>query len=379
MRTPWIAPAVTLLVLINIISCASAPKPYLVSQNPPLQFSGNAVGYTLKKMVIEGQSIPFNLWYPSDSEQKKFFYDFGGSVDSARDKVATQLAVDGKVKNGSFPLIALSHGATGCGIGLAFYAEQFVRAGFVVVAPDYPDEVVACTSDPADYPLPRSRDAALRKLKTLKFLRYLAGAGLNPQNPEDRFKAREKFGYRPKILRQAVQTLLNEKQTWHIDSSKIGLAGHSFGAWTSLLVGGLEQNRTFGHLVAAIAYISGPVRGYPFLPSEIAGIDKPLFFIFGSSEIEPSGQQPKRRDQSLFFDSAKKQKYLTEIINTSHFSFSTGVRHQYESIAEYLSNDPARLVTAQLLTDFFMAHLTGNATSLQALQKKRAGVADYLF
>ena len=57
------------------------------------------------------------------------------------------MAKDVSVKNGLFPLIIFSHGAFMCGTQSLFFTEHLASEGFIVAAPDYPDDANLCNTN----------------------------------------------------------------------------------------------------------------------------------------------------------------------------------------------------------------------------------------
>jgi predicted dienelactone hydrolase len=104
------------------------------------------VGYTVLEMDsydVEGNKakVGVAIWYPSTTGERPFQYDY------TENKISTELAVNGKPAAGKFPLVIYSHGASGCGLGMAFLTERLAREGFVVAGPDYKDRYQVCQSN----------------------------------------------------------------------------------------------------------------------------------------------------------------------------------------------------------------------------------------
>ena len=76
---------------------------------------------------------------------------------------------------------------------------------------------------------------------------------------------RQKLAYRPKEAKAVIDRLLGENRNSGsplygiINEDEIGMVGHSFGAWTSMLVGGADPAFKDPR-VKAIVPLSGPVN-----------------------------------------------------------------------------------------------------------------------
>jgi predicted dienelactone hydrolase len=168
----------------------------------------------------------------------------------------------------------------------------------------------------------------------------LQGAGLNafavlkqaaadPQNALDR-AADVTFAISRMILLNhrrgsPLEGLVNEKE--------IGMAGHSFGAWTTLAVVG-EKNPgaivlTDPRIKAAIA-MSAPVPGgIERARGQFAGIAVPVFHMTGTRDDSPIGET-KAADRRIPFDQATAPGTCLLILNgADHMTFSGHIFNAY--------------------------------------------------
>ncbi|MBT8107613.1 MAG: hypothetical protein KJP17_05225 [Gammaproteobacteria bacterium] len=215
-----------------------------------------------------------------------------------------------------YPLIILAHGASAHGIYDVGHAHSLARHGYMVAVVTYGDDRTAS-------PDPQNHHVA-----------YL----------------------RPLITRAVLDALLaSETYGPHIDAENIGIAGHSFGGFTSLAVAGalyLGNAATVSDKRIKAASIAAPWVGgnydgtdlYAFGPENtaLARIDIPIISFFGT------------RDEATlasFILPAMKHLsgpvYVVELVDQPHV-FAEGSwqdRDNWELIffAAFLKHDPAAL------------------------------------
>jgi predicted dienelactone hydrolase len=318
-------------------------------------------GYTTLGMDsydAEGMKVRVDvaLWYPSTTGERPFQYDY------SENKVSTGLAVNGKPAVGKFPLVVYSHGAAGCGLSMAFLTERLAREGFVVAGPDYKDRYHVCQSS-GTAPALRPR----HKLGMLIWTQELREYQLNKGG-----KAfRQKLAYRPKQAQAVIDLLLNENRNRQsplygtINEQEIGLVGHSFGAWTSMLLGGADPAFRDAR-VKAIAPLSGPVNDYVYERDEVGNIKIPVMFMFGGDEPKAG----RASDQDLLYDRAHPPKFLLEIKRANHLTFSGGIRPEFQTTSDYVEKDSRRAAMVDYIVAFFKYYLQKDISAKKQLTVK---------
>jgi|AGTN01.1.fsa_nt_gi Predicted dienelactone hydrolase len=331
--------------------------------------STSSIGFTLlsDSFKYRGGVIQSKIavWYPSQTSPSAFDYKLGPSL------VKTNCAVDGKLQSGSFPIIFYSHGATGAGTSSFFICEGLAKAGYIVAAPDFPDEVVAARiQQPIDFDTEMS-------LKTYRYIYWLRHYALNKAAKE----GRDLYSTRPQQLRQTIQVLLNADRDSnspffeHIDETRLGLVGHSFGAWTSTLVAGADSEGALSNL-KAIAALSGPVNSkvYSVLSkNDLRRVKVPILFEYGERETADG----RGNDKKWLYDKANEPKVLFCIKDANHLSFSGGIKGEFKNAKDYLELDSARKTITETTVDFFDAFLKGDEAALNRLRKPDAGVSSF--
>jgi predicted dienelactone hydrolase len=96
-----------------------------------------------------------------------------------------------------------------------------------------------------------------------------------------------------------------------LDSSRVGITGHSFGAWTAL-----EVARRDSRIKVVFPMAPGFRNGAT--PDFVATLDRPLL-IFGGSLDDTC---PFESDQRRPYDLANRPKFLIKILGAGHLDFS---------------------------------------------------------
>ena len=302
------------------------------------------------------------VWYPSSEKGKPFQYTYG------KNRVETEVALNGKPATGKFPLIIYSHGATGCGLSMAFLTEELAREGFVVAAPDYPDEYYGCrvTGD-----LPKQN--IIYELKMLKWVKGLKDSMLRSGKAY-----RPNLAYRPMLAKETINRLLAENRDTEspfyglINENEIGMVGHSFGAWTSILVGGADPSYKDPRVKAVVSF-SSPVHEGVFEPSEMANIHIPIMFMYGEKESKNRDMNDKK-----LYDKVNAPKFLLEIKGASHLTFSGGIRKEFSMISEYRLQDPKRATIVNYCVAFLDYYIKDDKGAKKQLEVKSNGLVSYL-
>jgi len=349
-------------------SAASAPSAVVHKTTiAPTSTKQYPVGYavTSTEYDFKEQKIHYKIaiWYPTSRKDGTHDYILGPS------HISANLAVDSPVAQGRFPIIFYSHGATGSGTSSFFTCELLARNGYIVVAPDYLDEVNAARIDetvPFD---------GFMRMKTTRYIYWLREYGLNKAARE----GRTVFAYRPEQLKQTMDTVLawdkDQENKFHnrIDEEKVGLFGHSFGAWTSLLAAGASPD-FHDKRVKAVVALSGPVNEFVFkiaTDNDLKDVKVPVLFEYGERETALG----RRDDKTLLYDFAAAPKMLISIKDADHLSFSGGIKGEHKLSSEYLDADPIRKTISETTLDFFDGFLKNERERLDALKTRKEGVA----
>ncbi len=196
------------LCVALVAGCVEQPLPW----SEPDQVGPYAVGATTRTFVDDrGVELTMELWYPAVPAEGAEPSDYGNlSVVRAAFRDA-----DVDVRGAPYPLVAFSHGFGGIRYQSTFLTEHLASHGFVVVAPDHPNN----TTFDLDEDL---TDAVA-----------LARPG-DVSSAVDRVVALSEGTGRLEGI---------------VGDGTFAMVGHSFGAWTSLAVGGgtVDLDATLAH------------------------------------------------------------------------------------------------------------------------------------
>lgn len=218
--------------------------------------------------------------------------------DAKRDR-SVDIRITYPKSGGPYPLIVLCHGLGGSKDGLLPLSEPWSRHGYVVIQPSF--------SDSAQY---------MTQEEKLDFLR-----ARNPKvgdwksRPQDVTFILDELGG----IESKVPDLKGK-----IDRARIGVGGHSFGAHTSMLIGGIEPRTIRGResfrdrRVRAIAVISGQGRGPQFDQASFDKLAVPMLCISGTEDRDPFGRQSPEARKDPYLLAPKGDKYLVWIQGAHH-------------------------------------------------------------
>ncbi len=214
-----------------------------------------------------------------------------------------------KSGNGPFPVIIFSHGLGGSREGYEYLSEHWAARGYVCVHLQHTGSDTTVWRDAIN----EGRNAAMRKA---------VGDIRNSVN-------------RPQDVSFAIDELerLNVgKSRWHgrLDLNRIGVAGHSYGAFTALAVAGqvfapgtvLEDHLADPRVKAAIA-MSAPVpANRRRLDESYAKVTIPCFHMTGTLDESPLGET-HAAERRLPFDHCNNSNQFLVIFNGGdHMIFS---------------------------------------------------------
>lgn len=212
--------------------------------------------------------------------------------DAQRNRDVT-LTIDYPIAAGPHPLIVFSHGFGGSGRSYVGLSSHWASNGYVVIKPTH------------------TGDANLRLVD------------IQPSDFRDRVADMKLVLDSLSILQQKYPELEGK-----IDSSKVGVAGHSLGALTAMLIGGVRTfpgGQTYADpRVKAVIAMSpqGPRASWGLTNESWANVHLPMMFMTGDRDrgIDES-ETPEWRRQA-FELSAPGDKWLVSIAGAGHLAFT---------------------------------------------------------
>ncbi len=266
---------------------------------------------------------------------------------------------------GKLPVIVFSHGLGGSREGYAIWSKQWASHGYVVVNPTHVGSDTSVLSGGlASAAAAANLENAVRRVQDVGFV-------LDMMEKVNAGDAKMLGG-------DAGLAGLKGK----LDLGHVGMAGHSFGAVTTVMaageaseVGGVKRTLVDKRITAAVAMSPQPaLRGSQDVA--FGSIAVPMFYITGTEDDSPIGEV-RAADRRVPFDHTKSAgTLLVTFTGAVHMSFAPS--ETGEVIGERLRLRPAAEGAIQAAikagtTAFWDAHLKGDAAAAAWLEKEYAG------
>jgi len=267
--------------------------------------------------------------------------------------------------DGPYPLIVFSHGFGGNKDAFSTIARHWAGHGYVVIQPTHADGLGRRDGD---------RTAGGGRPGRLG-----AGGLLTGLNDPDRIA--DRVADLVLILDSLAEI---EKAArgleGRIDAKRIGVGGHSFGAYTAMLIGGVtvdlggEQGRSFRDgRVTCILPISAQGTGQQGLTdASWAGLTIPMMTITGTRDQGVGGQGVEWKKEPYSF-SPPGSKYLVVIDGANHLSFGGGLGLRGSGVTDVVK------LTSTLFWDAFLKNSEPARASLQSDELPKDAGGSYSF
>lgn len=162
------------------------------------------------------RTLPVELWYPASDEHRGQDLD-GASRDHFRilefaPEVAQDAVRDARMRDGELPLIVFSHGFGGDRRQTTHLCTHWASHGYLVAAMDHVGNT------------------------TVDLMQMAASPPQDPEALVGRFIAD-----RPADASFVIDCMLAGESGLRVDASRIGMSGHSFGGWTTLMTVGRDS------------------------------------------------------------------------------------------------------------------------------------------
>lgn len=262
---------------------------------------------------------------------------------------------------GPFPVVVFSHGLGGSRDGYEYLGRHWAGHGYVSV------HLQHAGSDEAVWKGQANPMAALKK------------AVGDPKNATNR----------PKDVTFALDELerLNKADSplkGKLDLGKVGVAGHSFGSFTTLASAGqvfpmAGQNPTLGdkRIKAAVPISPNAPANRADPGRSFGSIAVPTLHITGTKDTSPVDPNVKPADRRVPFDHCEKsERYLLIFDGADHIVFA-----QKPRAASAANDERVQALTRAATTAFWNAYLKGDAAAKEWLRGglgKELGPADVL-
>lgn len=288
--------------------------------------------------------------------------EFPDLVDKTRESRRIPVKVHLPQLPGTYPVVVISHGAGGWWDANLAQAKHLASHGYVVLALEHTGSNIA------------KMKAGFRMEKNLKAMT----------------RDRDEVLGRP----QDVRFALDRAEEWNrdhaelkgrLDLKRVGMLGHSFGAYTTLVTcgarpaldwltptvppgSGLGPDLSDKRVKACVALSpQGPGEPY-FIDKSFETIDRPVLGITGSSDVS-QGLPPENRRK--FFDLIPPgDKAFLWLANADHNGFSDSTGAGKMKLSSESRKDVQPIVRAATLL-FFEAHVRGDKEADKALNEEK--------
>ncbi len=213
--------------------------------------------------------------------------------------------------SGRLPVMVFSHGVGGSRLGYGYLGRCWAAHGFVTVHPSHRERFHAAVHGLENAP-PEVRAAMNASI---------ADPASWQQRPRDVARVIDELG----TLQNLIPTLEGR-----IDGSRIGIAGHSYGAYTTLLCAGARvalagAEKDFGETRArAFVALSPPGNGPRGLSERSwETIQRPVLVVTGTLDAGVQGEPPEWRED-CFRGMPAGDKTLVVVAGANHAAFAGG-------------------------------------------------------
>lgn len=317
----------TSVLLSIVLSVVAAPA----ATDAPGEYAVGLSRLDLRDASRENRRLTSDVWYP---------------VARTEGDASTGTKRDARCADGAFPLIIFSHGAGATRQQSTYLTEHWASHGYVVVSPDHQFNTVFDNRD--DHRMQSGID-------------------------------------RPHDCSFVIDRLLErngdaaDRLHQHIDPRRIGATGHSFGAYTALVLAGATvdaeaasamfgkkfEQGDFSHpdkrVKGVIAY--API-GPPLLsPKSLAEIKIPVMIFAGTHDRI----LPLEKHQAPLFEELGGPTFLATIEGGSHFCFNNAtftslVRmvRKDKILEEHVDRAAADAIVKQLSLEFLNRYVAGD-------------------
>ena len=265
--------------------------------------------------------------------------------DVARNK-DLEMSIDYPTRGGPYPVVIFSHGFGGSKNGYVGLAAHWVSNGYVVIRPTHAD------SGALRQALDEQKEE--NPNRTMRERLDAAETVWEKQGPAD-------WENRVQDIRSIIDSLASLEERYpelrgRIDREKVSVGGHSYGAFTAMLIGGVRSSQVSRSLaddrVDAVVAMSPPGTSerLGLTRESFATLTRPALFLTGTEDkgLDESETAEWRREG--FENSPAGDKYLAVIQGARHSTFTGRMLPPQEELRmpdTMNPYDPRRLDPAQ--------------------------------
>lgn len=353
---------------------------------PPAAEGFYEAGYVLKEDVVDAsrdnRSVPLAIFYPAKSN----------GINAKPDK-----------SNAPYPLIMLSHGFMSNKLWYTFLSNHLARHGYVVVAMDHTTSDTSFILNFLNQILVDNGVSSILQLPSIMDdIETIMNDALTNSTIADMWFQRPidvSFAIDQAILMNKSDAKLKGM----IDSSKIGMTGHSMGGYTTLAVSGARLNvgnieetcsgDPAGELFCNVVNSSyfnpsesfvdfrderitasipmAPVVDLTFIPGGLDYLSIPVM-IAGATEDTST---PYDEHQLQPFNLMTNERYLLTVIGGNHLTFNDKVEDCIENFDLTKINDPLK----SMIEPFLELDLSELIDQFGSIMEGMEGMDDFIF
>ncbi|MEO8036416.1 MAG: hypothetical protein ABI837_18410 [Acidobacteriota bacterium] len=212
-----------------------------------------------------------------------------------------EMSIEYPTRNGPYPIIIFSHGFGGSNLGYVALTEYWTSHGYVCIKPKHAD----------------------------------AGALADPKNALAEWRKQNENNWRDRardvtLILDSLATLEQQYPELRdrMDHAKIGVGGHSYGAFTTMQLGGMKVFQNGSALTLSDPRIKAAIAMSPqgvgdangLTPESWRDVRLPILYMTGTLDKLADGEAVERRHDAFQYSPAG-DKYFVSIEGARHLSF----------------------------------------------------------
>jgi len=264
--------------------------------------------------------------------------------DPARNKDLV-MTIEYPTRGGPYPVIVFSHGFGGSNVGYTPLTEYWAGHGYIVIKPSHADSgklgpILEQRREERRAEMEQARpEGRGRNQRTAAQPAQQQGQAQKPDPLAEAIWATQTpadWVNRARDISLILDNLSNLEKKYpelegRIDTSKIGVSGHSYGAFTAMMVSGMTSFAANGTVQAADPRVKAAVVFSPQGITSSLGLTEdswkdvtiPMMFITGSLDYFTAGDAKPRHDPFAY--SPAGDKYFVSFNGGRHMTFSGGM------------------------------------------------------
>jgi predicted dienelactone hydrolase len=243
--------------------------------------------------------------------------------DAQRNK-ELEVSIEYPTRGGPFPIIVFSHGYGSSDHGYEPLVSYWTSNGYVCIRPSHADAGAIPTTPPPAPPVANQNRRGSAPQATI--------IPLQPQSNrmEDIWDREREPQWRNRVLDiklvldslDGIERQFPELQG-KMDHARIGVGGHSYGAFTALLVAGLNGTYADPRVKAVLAMSPpGPSESRGITAQSFATVKVPVMFMTGTNDRGANPSEDANWRKQAFENSPAGDKYFVLIDSARHSSFT---------------------------------------------------------